>query len=650
MLKTIFVVALIAILFCYSTTVSAQTINYEPEFGKIQKKDLARTAFEQYPGEEAVILFDYGVTVILDKSARYKRHKRIKILTKDGYQWGNGMIPLFQTGGREKLIAFEAATYNLVDDKIQVSPLQETSAFKNEVNDDINLMRFALPDVREGSIVEIYYEVSHTGFVDWQFQENIPTLVSNYKISVILGVEFDFVIQGYRRPEVTNDFDYHEGKECRMVNLVMKDVPAFESETFITNPRDYISRARFYITTIKLEVDKYVLFWTSYIKQWTDVPRAYNYHQFTDGYVNNILFLSDITATVIKSCETNEEKVVAIHDYVRSHYNWNHKNRIYSANLRKAHAAKEGSAADINLTLLAMLRYAGVMGEPVLISTKDHGMLRPDMPSMDQFNRVIVQTSMNGRSVFLDATDKYLPYDYLPLPCSTLLGYVASETHQGWVELHELSKTTVSVTADLTVTAEGKLAGTVTVEKNGHEAATGRHDYKELGADGFASKHLKTDGVGIKEAVFASPENLLEKFKESYTIEIDADENTGAQGTLYLNPLLMGRVYENPYREAERKYPLDLGFAKVVNYHAKIKLPQGYRVDEIPQAKLVMLPGDAGKFLYNAASSNATEIALTYQLAINKSYFLQNEYPDLREFMNVVMAKQTEQIVIRKAQ
>ncbi len=87
-----------------------------------------------------------------------------------------------------------------------------------------------------------------------------------------------------------------------------------------------------------------------------------------------------------------------------------------------------------------------------------------------------------------------------------------------------------------------------------------------------------------------------------------------------------------------------------MNYHAKIKLPQGYRVDEIPQAKLAMLPDDAGKFLYSAASSHATEITLTCQLAINKSYFLQNEYPHLREFMNVVMAKQTEQIVIRKNQ
>ncbi len=386
--------------------------------------------------------------------------------------------------------------------------MQGTGSFKNEVNDDISLMRFALPDVREGSIVEVYYEVANSGLVDWQFQGDIPTLISNYKVSIMLGIDFDFVVQGYRRPEVTNDFDYHDGKECRMVNLVMKDVPAFESETFVTNQNDYMSRARFYVTTIKLEEDKSTWFWTSYIKQWTDVPGAYNYHQFTDSYVNNILFLSDITATVIKSCNTNEEKVIAIHDYVRGHYNWNHKNRIYGTNLRKAHTAKEGSAADINLTLLAMLRYAGVMAEPVLISTKDHGMLRPDMPSMDQFNRVIVQTSMNGRSVFLDATDKYLPYNYLPLSCSTLLGYVASETHQGWVELHELSKTTVSVMADLAVTPEGKLTGTVTIEKNGHEAAAGRHDYKELGADGFAGKHFKTDGVEIKEAIFASSESL----------------------------------------------------------------------------------------------------------------------------------------------
>ena len=649
-MKPTSVIALIAILIFYSTPASAQKIGTEPEFGVIQKKELAQATYEQYPGAEAVVLFNYGACVLTQKFVSYRRHKRIKILTKEGYELGNGMIPLLEMKTDDRLLSFKAVTYNLVDDKIHASPLPETSSFKNEVNDNIKMMRFAMPDVREGSIIEIYYEVGNSTPSNWRFQESIPTLVSNYTLSIALNVDFNYIVQGYHRPEIVDDFDNHNGVECRAVNLVMKDVPAFESESFMGRPDDYISEARFYITALKFEGEKSTLFWTSPIKEWTDVPGIYDYNQFTDGYVNNILFLADVTAEVIKNCQTPEEKIMAIHRYVQSHYSWNQKNRIYSSNLKKAHAAKEGSTADINLTLLAMLRYAGVMAEPVLISTKDHGMLRPDMTSMDQFNRVIVQTSMNGRSVFLDATDKYLPYNYLPLQSSALLGYVASHTHQGWAELHDLSKTTVSITAELTVTPEGKLVGTLTIDKNGHEAAEGRRDYKELGADGYISKHFKTDDIEIKNAIFASPENLQENFKETYTIEASAREGAAAFGTMYLNPLLMGRLDENPYRETERKYPLDLSFAKVVNYHAKITLPQGYSVDELPQAKLAVLPDNAGKFLYNAATPKPTEITLTCQLALHKSYFLQTEYPHLREFINVVMAKQTEHIVIKKEQ
>jgi hypothetical protein len=35
-------------------------------------------------------------------------------------------------------------------------------------------------------------------------------------------------------------------------------------------------------------------------------------------------------------------------------------------------------------------------------------------------------------------------------------------------------------------------------------------------------------------------------------------------------------------------------------------------------------------------------------LQVNKSLFMQEEYPDLREFYSLVVAKQAEQIVLKK--
>jgi hypothetical protein len=70
-------------------------------------------------------------------------------------------------------------------------------------------------------------------------------------------------------------------------------------------------------------------------------------------------------------------------------------------------------------------------------------------------------------------------------------------------------------------------------------------------------------------------------------------------------------------------------------------------VEEIPQAKVIALPANAGRFTYSITQAgNLINIVNSFQ--INKSIFSQAEYPNLREFYNQVVAKQTEQIVLKK--
>jgi hypothetical protein len=82
-------------------------------------------------------------------------------------------------------------------------------------------------------------------------------------------------------------------------------------------------------------------------------------------------------------------------------------------------------------------------------------------------------------------------------------------------------------------------------------------------------------------------------------------------------------------------------------YVVKFTLPEGYSVDEAPQNKVIMLPGNAAKFSFNVANFG-NQITITSVLQINRDIFVQDEYPNLREFYSQVVAKQAEQIVIKK--
>ena len=94
-------------------------------------------------------------------------------------------------------------------------------------------------------------------------------------------------------------------------------------------------------------------------------------------------------------------------------------------------------------------------------------------------------------------------------------------------------------------------------------------------------------------------------------------------------------------------YPVDYGKPIEKTYIGKFTIPDGYELDELPTNKILMMPGNSAKFLYSAVvTGNVVSIVRT--LSINKSLFLQAEYANLREFYNQVVAKQSEQIVLRK--
>jgi hypothetical protein len=79
----------------------------------------------------------------------------------------------------------------------------------------------------------------------------------------------------------------------------------------------------------------------------------------------------------------------------------------------------------------------------------------------------------------------------------------------------------------------------------------------------------------------------------------------------------------------------------------KITVPADYQVDELPKNKMLVLPGNSCKYLFNATQIG-NMISITSSLSFNKSVFSQEEYPALRDFYGQVVAKQAEQIVLKK--
>src|SRR5687768_5635669 len=100
------------------------------KFGDISKEDILMTSYDKDSTASAVVLADYGVSVIsyrqnIGFSLDFERITRIKILTKEGLRWGDFTIPLYKQGSDdEKISGLKAVTYNFEGGKIVESKLK----------------------------------------------------------------------------------------------------------------------------------------------------------------------------------------------------------------------------------------------------------------------------------------------------------------------------------------------------------------------------------------------------------------------------------------------------------------------------------------------------------------------------------------------
>jgi hypothetical protein len=74
---------------------------------------------------------------------------------------------------------------------------------------------------------------------------------------------------------------------------------------------------------------------------------------------------------------------------------------------------KIGSVGDINLTLIKMLREAGIATNPLVLSTINNGFISYN-PSMNSLNYVIACSEINGKLYIMDASNKQSLINVLP--------------------------------------------------------------------------------------------------------------------------------------------------------------------------------------------------------------------------------------------
>jgi hypothetical protein len=119
------------------------------------------------------------------------------------------------------------------------------------------------------------------------------------------------------------------------------------------------------------------------------------------------------------------------------------------------------------------------------------------------------------------------------------------------------------------------------------------------------------------------------------------------ENVIYFNPMLSERLRENPFKAAERKYPVEMPWTMDELYTFNMEIPEGYTVEELPKSARVAYNENEGLFEYLIQNS-AGSVQLRCRIKLNKATFSPEEYNTLRDFFAFIVKKQNEQIVFKK--
>jgi len=623
----------------------------------------------------AVILADKGETHYIGNrtgwfSCVYTRQTRIKVIDKKAFDLATVKIYLDgQQKEMEKLSNVSASTFNLDQRQISQTKLDEKDIFRNKLDKDRTEVKFTLPAVKEGSIIEYSYTITSDYWwimPPWEFQfRKYPCLYSEYQVEIPQTISFVLVRQGVHPYAVDNgsigrvsytvtvnpdksslanlDQDAYVSANTVKHDWVMRDIPAFGNEPYLTTPENYIDKIAFQLSGTHNNSEES----TDYHNNWAKATDELLGQERFGGALEQDDNRVDEFADKIGVGDADRLALAkAVYYYMSQHFTCTENWRDITTTLPDVIRKGGGTVGDINLLLIAVLRKKGFFAEPVVLSTRDHGFNFVHYPILERLNYVIVRLILDGRTYYLDAAHPELGFGQLADECYNGPARIISKQDSGSVYFDADSLKERSTTLVMMTSTDKGLEGSWQSTLGTQQSYETRKNVREHGQQQFF-KDIQTqygDDLAITNGGIDSLSLPEEPVKVHYEFVLKQQPGLSL---IYLSPMLGDAWRKNPFEAAERKYPIELPYSMDENYIFSMDIPQGYAVDELPKSARVGLNGDQGQFEYLIAQQG-DQIQMRCRLRLNKAWFPATDYSSLRDFFGYVVRKEAEQIVLKK--
>lgn len=656
------------------TLIFGWTYASDYRFGRVSDEELLLKEHPTDPSADAAILyreikteFQYSESKGWYITTDY--FERIKIFTKEGAEYANKTVALYNGQVNDELKNLRAFTFNMVNGKVDRQRLGSDGIFKNDVTKYMSQTKITMPDVQEGSVIDIRYSVESSFFMnidEFQFQERIPV----DKLYMSFSAPERFRYQTYHRGwlsipvnQTMRDKNYtllnqatqgsmlgsRKGASYSNVKLKenvyvveMEDIPAIQEEPYVGNIENYMAGIQFELGSADAGIGM-----RNFSVTWDDVAETiYKSDAFGAELQRTGYFEKDIDQ-LLEGITDPMEKAQRVYWYVLQKMNWNNIGGVFTRDgVRKAYRDNSGNAAEINLMLTAMLRHARIKAYPVLVSTKANGI--PLFPTINGFNYVLIVAELPQGVFLMDATNSNAGMGILGFQVMNGNGRVIiSETESTWIPLNSASSAVSQTLMNASINSDMEVSGKAQQRFSGNYALNYRDNFRNLADSEWVKRIEKLyPGVDFSNISFENLDNPM----ESVTMNFDFDTFDGIEevdGTLYLSPLFFMQTKKNPFKSETRNYPVDFGYSHRSQIIMNFALPEGYEVASLPENAMAVLADNVGRYRY-LISQQGNILQISVDLTMMQPVIDESEYESLKGFYEGLVNKESEKIVLKK--
>jgi hypothetical protein len=646
---------------CLATVAWAQTLEPNLKWGKPTDAELNMTTYAPDPEAEAVVLCSqtelrYDLTSGAFKLNTFTK-KRIKILKEEGKDHANGGISYMYNGHRsgqcEILAKLKATAFNMVDGKLVKTKMEGDMVNHEDVSKTMRLTKFTVPQVTVGTVIEVEYEIEsdfYSHIDDWWAQSDIPVLYTSFDVTVPEYFTFNVDERGfYPLENKIEDTNMSIATDLGMLQCGGKryqffgrNLPALRQKKLLYAPQSYGQHVSMELRAIQIpgRMTKY------FTADWNDVDKQLLEDDEFGGRLGKNPLKTEMQEAGVANISDPKERIMAIYSLLKDRVKWNEEYTLYAESAGKVLKERSGSNASINFILINMLRDAGFEAYPAVLRSRDRGMLTVSRATIKEFNTFVVAVKVGDSLSYLDGSVEDGWLDILPDHMLVDRARIVSkEKPVEWVDLTKLSGGKARSMVKGELQADGTLQADVQTKFSGSEAASLRREFR-MATDSatFVSKLAQDLNCEIESLTLANHHGYGQEVERKMHVTKQCD---AAGDMIYLNPWVLNVMNENPLTEEQRTLPVEFPYIYTENLTTVVNLPEGYVVEELPQP--VVIKSDDGTLSCVIASNvDGSALSSRCQIQIGKVFFAPSEYTFVKNFLDEVVKRLQDVIVIKK--